>query len=60
MQKSKATADEDWHGLLNHVQHLFQVLSIPFGLACLLCYLLAVRHTLALFKTLLAEVLEVG
>ena len=50
-------AEEDWHGLLDHVQHLFWALSIPFGLTHLLHHLLAVYHTPAPSETLLVKVL---
>ena len=53
-------AEEDWRGLLNCAQQLFQASSILFGLACLLHYLLAVYHTPAPSKTLLAKFLAVG
>ena len=43
-QRTKAMADEDWHGLLDHAQHLFQASSILFRLAHLLHHLLAVHH----------------
>ena len=32
-QRTKVRAEEDWRGLLDHTQHLFRALSIPFGLA---------------------------
>ena len=53
-------AEEDWHGLLDHTQHLFRALSIPFGLAHLLHHLLAMHHAPAPSKTLLAKVLAAG
>ena len=60
-QKTKATADKDWHGLLNCAQYLFWDLFIPIGLAHLLCYLLAVYHAPAYSETtLFAKVLMVG
>ena len=59
-QSTKAMAEEDWRGLLDPTQYLFRALSIPFGLACLLCYLLAMHHTPAPSKTLLAKVLAEG
>ena len=46
--------------LLDHAQHLFWALSIPFGLARLLCHLLAMHHAPAPSKTLLAKALSVG
>ena len=58
--RTKAAADEDWHGLLDHTQHLFWAFSIPFGLAYLLHYLLAMCHAPSTSKTLLAKVLVVG
>ena len=36
--------DEEWHGLLDRAQHLFQASSIPGGLACLLHHILAEHH----------------
>ena len=59
-QRTKATADEDWRSLLDHAHWLFWALSIPFGLAHLLCHLLAVYHTPAPSETLLAKVFAVG
>ena len=53
-------ADEDWRGILDHTQCLFQALSILFGLVNLLRYLLAVHCTPATSKTLLVKVLVVG
>ena len=53
-------ADEDWRGLLDHTQHLFWALSIPVGLAHLLCHLLAVHHAPPPSETILAKVLAVG
>ena len=59
-QRTKAIADEDWLGLLDHTQCLFQALSILFGLAHLLHHLLAMCHTPAPSETFLAKVLAVG
>ena len=59
-QRTKAMAEEDWHGLLDCAQHLFWALSILFGLAHLLCHLLAVHHAPAPSKTLPAKVLAAG
>ena len=52
--------DEEWHGLLDHAQHLFQALTILVGLAHLLRHILAERHAPAPFKTILAKVLVAG
>ena len=59
-QRTKLTADEDWRSLLDYVQCLFWVSFILFRLVHLLYYLLALRHTFAPSKTLLAKVSEVG
>ena len=59
-QRTRAMAEEDWHGLLDHAQIFFQASSIPFRLACLLCHLLAVCHVPAPSKTLLVKVLAAG
>ena len=53
-------AEEDWRSLLDHTQHLFQALPIPFGLGHLLHHLLAVRHSPAPSETILAKVLVAG
>ena len=53
-------AEKDWHGLLDHAQHIFQASSIPFRLTRLLCHLLAVHHAHAPSNTLLVKVLVVG
>ena len=53
-------AEEDWHGLLDCTQNLFRALSIPFRLARMLFHLLAMHHTPAPSKTLLAKVLAAG
>ena len=52
-------AEDDWHNLLDHAQHLFWASSIPLGLTRLLHHLLAVCHAPAPSKTLLAKVLVV-
>ena len=57
---TKVTEEEDWHGLLDCTQCLFWASSIPFGLANLLCHLLAMHHASASSETLLAKVLVVG
>ena len=51
---------EDWYSLLDHTQHLFWALSIPFGLAHLLHHLLAVYLVPAPSKTFLVKVLVAG
>ena len=56
-QRTKAMAEEDWHGLLDLAQHFFLALYIPFRLACLLGHLLAMCHTPTSSKTLLEKVL---
>ena len=38
-QRTKVIIEEDLRCLLDHTQHLFQALSIPFGLAHLLHHL---------------------
>ena len=53
-------ADEDWCGLLDHTQCLFQALSVPFGLAHLLGHLLAVHHAPGPSETFLVKVLMAG
>ena len=53
-------AEEDWCGLLDHAQHLFRALSIPFRLAHLVCHLLAMHHSPAPSETLLVKILEAG
>ena len=59
-QRTKAMAEKDWCGLLDHAQHFFWASSIPFRLAHLLHHLLAVNHTPAPSETLLAKVLVAG
>ena len=59
-QRTKAMAEEDWFSLLDCAQYLFWALSILFRLAHLLRHLLAMHHTPALSKTLLAKVLMAG
>ena len=50
--------EEDWHSLLDHTQHLFQALSMPFRLIHLLHHLLAMCHAPVPSKTLLVKVLS--
>ena len=52
--------DEEWHGLLDHTQHLFWASSIPVGLAHLLHPILAKRHVPAPSETILVKVLVAG
>ena len=59
-QRTKLISEEDWCGLLDHAQHLFWALSIPFRLAHLLHHLLAMCHTPDSSETLLMKVLAVG
>ena len=59
-QKKRAMGDEEWHGLLDCAQYLFQALSIPVGLARLLRHILAKYHTPAASETILAKVLVEG
>ena len=59
-QRTKAMVNEDWRGLLDHAQHLFQALSIPIGLAHLLHHLLAMHHTPAPSETILVKVVVAG
>ena len=59
-QRTKATAEEDWSGLLDCTQCCFWALSILFGLARLLHHLLAVHHAPTPSETLLAKVLGAG
>ena len=50
-QRKRVMGDEEWHGLLDCTQHLFQALSIPVWLACLLCHILAECRALAPSET---------
>ena len=59
-QRTKVIEDEDWRGLLDLAQYLFQALSIPVRLACLLHHLLAMHHTPTPSKTILSKVLAAG
>ena len=59
-QRKRATGDEEWCGLLDRAQHLFRAMSIPVGLARLLCHILAERRTPAPSETILAKVLAAG
>ena len=59
-QRIRAIAEEYWHGLLDHAQHLFWAFSIPFRLACILRHLLAMHYIPAPSETLLAKVLAAG
>ena len=59
-QRKRAMGDEEWHGLLDHAQHLFWASSIPVGLAYLLCHILAKRRIPAPSETILVKVLVVG
>ena len=59
-QKKRVTGDEEWRGLLDCAQCLFQALSIPVGLTHLLRHILAKRRVPAPSKTILAKVLAVG
>ena len=43
-QRKWAMGDEEWRGLLDSTQHIFWALSIPVGLAHLLCHILAKRY----------------
>ena len=52
--------DEEWHGLLDHAQHLFRASSIPVGLAHLLHHILAKHRVPAPSETILVKVLAVG
>ena len=52
--------DEEWHGLLDHAQHLFRALSIPVRLAHLLRHILAECCIPAPSETILAKVLVAG
>ena len=52
--------DKEWCSLLDHAQHLFQTLSIPFGLARLLRHILAIHHIPAPSETILAKVPVMG
>ena len=54
------TGDKEWRSLLDCDQCLFWALSIPVGLACLLCHILAERCILASSETILAKVLVAG
>ena len=58
-QRKQAMGDEEWHGLLDHTQHLFWALFIPVRLACLLRHILAKRRVPAPSETILAKVLAV-
>ena len=53
-------ADEEWHSLLDGVQHLFQASSITVGLAHLLHHILAIHHVPGPSETILAKILTVG
>ena len=59
-QRKWAMGDEEWCGLLDHAQHLFQASSIPVGLARLLHHILAERRVPAPSKTILVKVLAAG
>ena len=59
-QRKRVMGDEEWHGLLDHAQHLFWASSIPVGLAHLLHHILAERHIPAPSETILAKVLVAG
>ena len=59
-QSKWAMGDEEWHGLLDHTQHLFWASSIPVRLAYLLCHILAEHHAPAPSETILAKVLAAG
>ena len=59
-QRKRAMGDEEWHGLLNHAQHLFQTSSILVRLARLLHHILAICHIPAPSGTILAKVLAMG
>ena len=59
-QRKRAMGDEEWRGLLDHTQHLFWALSIPFRLAHLLHHILAKCCIPAPSKTILAKVLVAG
>ena len=59
-QRKRAMGDEEWHGLLDHAQHLFWASSVPVGLAHLLHHILAERRVPAPSKTILAKVLAAG
>ena len=59
-QRKWATGDEEWHGLLDHAQHLFRALSIPVRLAHLLRHILAECCIPAPSETILAKVLVAG
>ena len=52
--------DEEWHGLLDHAQHLFWASSVPVRLAHLLHHILAECCVPAPSKTILGKVLVVG
>ena len=56
-QRKQATADEEWCGLLDHAQCLFQASSILVRLAHLLHHILAEHHAPAPSETILAKVL---
>ena len=59
-QRKKAMGDEEWRGLLDHAQYFFWALSIPVGLARLLCHILAKHCIPAPSETILAKVLVAG
>ena len=59
-QRKRVTGDEEWHGLLDCIQHLFWASSIPVGLAHLLHHSLTERRISAPSKTILAKVLAIG
>ena len=59
-QRKKVTGDEEWCGLLDHAQHLFQALSILVELAHLLRHILAECYAPAASETILSKVLVAG
>ena len=59
-QRKQAMGDEEWHGLLDHAQHLFWPSSILVGLAHLLRQILAEHCAPAPSETILAKVLVAG
>ena len=59
-QRKWAMRDEEWRGLLDQAQCLFQALSILVGLAHLLRHILAKCCVPAPSETILAKVLAAG
>ena len=59
-QRKRAMGDEEWHGLLDCAQYLFQASSIPVRLARLLRHILAKHCVPAPSETILAKVLAAG